>query len=269
MWSACLIYGGKGALGNVCVKEFKKKGWVRKYMYFCWQDVYVNICISAISCWNPVNSEAIELTRYSQLSFVHSIPARHKRTAQDYGHSCCVFQNCLLPFKHELQCSSSSRSFPAVVILQRVLSVDLVAHEEADGNVVLVASHSWTDQARKVDEGVAAFLTSATDKLTAVMCVAGGWAGKWLRFLDISWYFSRVYKTYFSLHFFQVVMQLPVTSLVVLISCGGKAFGLQSLPDKLLQNIWRRKWGRNVMKSAVFQCSTNFMYRREPCIWAL
>eukprot|EP00041_Stephanoeca_diplocostata_P013713 m.242267 g.242267 ORF g.242267 m.242267 type:complete len:242 (-) comp19439_c0_seq1:249-974(-) len=83
---ACLIYGGKGALGNVCVKEFKRKGW-------------------------------------------------------------------------------------------RVLSVDLVAHEEADGNVVLVASHSWIDQARKVDEGVAAFLTGATDKLTAVMCVAGGWAG--------------------------------------------------------------------------------------------
>eukprot|EP00037_Helgoeca_nana_P023929 m.250195 g.250195 ORF g.250195 m.250195 type:complete len:238 (+) comp26490_c0_seq49:41-754(+) len=57
----------------------------------------------------------------------------------------------------------------------RVISVDFVANEEASCNVVLSAALAWSDQSRKVLDAVDTFLNA--DKLRAVLCVAGGWAG--------------------------------------------------------------------------------------------
>ena len=55
------------------------------------------------------------------------------------------------------------------------MSVDLVANEEASLNVLVTLTQSWQEQSRKVNDDVTAGL--ATDKLAAVICVAGGWAG--------------------------------------------------------------------------------------------
>jgi NAD(P)-dependent dehydrogenase (short-subunit alcohol dehydrogenase family) len=60
-------------------------------------------------------------------------------------------------------------------ILQKVLSCDLVANEEADLNVLVKLSESWQEQSRKVNEDVTASLDGL--KLAACICVAGGWAG--------------------------------------------------------------------------------------------
>ena len=58
---------------------------------------------------------------------------------------------------------------------QWVTSVDLVANEEANENVVIKSLESWTDQEKEVVDGVSSILN--TTKLDAVVCVAGGWAG--------------------------------------------------------------------------------------------
>lgn len=55
------------------------------------------------------------------------------------------------------------------------MSVDLVANEEANLNVLVTLSQSWQEQSRKVNDDVTAGLSG--DKLSAVICVAGGWAG--------------------------------------------------------------------------------------------
>eukprot|EP00051_Salpingoeca_urceolata_P025841 m.470911 g.470911 ORF g.470911 m.470911 type:complete len:236 (-) comp20372_c0_seq3:1587-2294(-) len=57
----------------------------------------------------------------------------------------------------------------------RVTSVDLVVNEQADSNVVVSTQDSWQEQARKVQEQVNTSLSG--EKLGAVICVAGGWAG--------------------------------------------------------------------------------------------
>jgi hypothetical protein len=61
------------------------------------------------------------------------------------------------------------------VYLQWVGSIDLFANEDADANVVVAPSESWIDQETtirgKIDELV------GENKLDAVLCVAGGWAG--------------------------------------------------------------------------------------------
>mmetsp|Transcript_31869 Transcript_31869/g.83506 ORF Transcript_31869/g.83506 Transcript_31869/m.83506 type:complete len:243 (+) Transcript_31869:31-759(+) len=57
----------------------------------------------------------------------------------------------------------------------RVISVDFVANEDAECNVVLTAALAWNDQSRKVMDAVDSFLNA--DKIRAVICVAGGWAG--------------------------------------------------------------------------------------------
>lgn len=56
-----------------------------------------------------------------------------------------------------------------------VLSVDLLANEQADANVVLSSTESWEGQGQEVDGKVDDILHD--DKLDAVVCVAGGWAG--------------------------------------------------------------------------------------------
>eukprot|EP00730_Choanoeca_flexa_P008484 TRINITY_DN12495_c0_g3_i1.p1 TRINITY_DN12495_c0_g3~~TRINITY_DN12495_c0_g3_i1.p1 ORF type:complete len:235 (+),score=57.51 TRINITY_DN12495_c0_g3_i1:37-741(+) len=55
------------------------------------------------------------------------------------------------------------------------ISVDLVANEEADGNVVLSTKQSLSEQNQKVVSDVQT-LTKG-NKLKGIICVAGGWAG--------------------------------------------------------------------------------------------
>lgn len=56
-----------------------------------------------------------------------------------------------------------------------VCSLDLVPNTEADSNVVVQPSNSWTEQSSAVVDGI--YNTLGDDKLDAVLCVAGGWAG--------------------------------------------------------------------------------------------
>ena len=62
-----------------------------------------------------------------------------------------------------------------VLLLQWVVSIDMKSSESADANVVLNLDDSWADQKHSVSECVHAAL--GDDKLDAVICVAGGWAG--------------------------------------------------------------------------------------------
>jgi len=55
-----------------------------------------------------------------------------------------------------------------------VLSADLLANEQADANVV-VKGDGWLDQSQSLDSGITNVLEG--QKLDAVLCVAGGWAG--------------------------------------------------------------------------------------------
>lgn len=55
------------------------------------------------------------------------------------------------------------------------MSLDLVANEEANENVLVKPGDSWQDQERAALEQVDKVL--AGDKLDAIVCVAGGWAG--------------------------------------------------------------------------------------------
>ena len=56
-----------------------------------------------------------------------------------------------------------------------VLSADLFVNEEADANVVITTTNSWTQQGEEVGSKLAEQLQD--NKLDAVLCVAGGWAG--------------------------------------------------------------------------------------------
>lgn len=61
------------------------------------------------------------------------------------------------------------------MFLQWVGSVDLVANEEASANIIINPADSWIDQGKAVADRVAEVLEG--NKLDAVLCVAGGWAG--------------------------------------------------------------------------------------------
>jgi len=54
-------------------------------------------------------------------------------------------------------------------------SIDLAANEDADANIVVGAASSWVDQQESIKGQVAQVL--GDNKLDAVLCVAGGWAG--------------------------------------------------------------------------------------------
>lgn len=56
-----------------------------------------------------------------------------------------------------------------------VASIDMVANEEADENVIVQMSESFTEQAGQVTTEVSALL--GEQKVDAILCVAGGWAG--------------------------------------------------------------------------------------------
>lgn len=54
-------------------------------------------------------------------------------------------------------------------------SIDLMPNEQADGNVVVKPSDSWTEQEEEITKNVDTLLGDS--KLDAILCVAGGWAG--------------------------------------------------------------------------------------------
>ncbi|XP_062566586.1 dihydropteridine reductase-like [Saccostrea cucullata] len=54
-------------------------------------------------------------------------------------------------------------------------SIDLMPNEQADANVVVKPSESWLSQEEEVLKGVESIIGG--EKLDAVLCVAGGWAG--------------------------------------------------------------------------------------------
>ncbi|KAG7461708.1 hypothetical protein MATL_G00193980 [Megalops atlanticus] len=54
-------------------------------------------------------------------------------------------------------------------------SIDIASNEDADANVLVQLSDSFTDQAEQVTADVSRLLGEA--KVGAILCVAGGWAG--------------------------------------------------------------------------------------------
>lgn len=54
-------------------------------------------------------------------------------------------------------------------------SIDLMPNEQADANVIVKPCDSWTQQEEEVVKAVDGVVGS--EKLDAVLCVAGGWAG--------------------------------------------------------------------------------------------
>lgn len=60
-------------------------------------------------------------------------------------------------------------------MMQWVGSIDLAPNEEADANVVVGPMATWNEQEKEVSSRVEEILGS--DKVDAIFCVAGGWAG--------------------------------------------------------------------------------------------
>ncbi|XP_060575834.1 dihydropteridine reductase-like isoform X1 [Ruditapes philippinarum] len=58
---------------------------------------------------------------------------------------------------------------------QWVGSIDLVPNEQADGNVIVKPNESWTEQHESITQNVETLL--GENKVDAILCVAGGWAG--------------------------------------------------------------------------------------------
>ncbi|XP_060575835.1 dihydropteridine reductase-like isoform X2 [Ruditapes philippinarum] len=54
-------------------------------------------------------------------------------------------------------------------------SIDLVPNEQADGNVIVKPNESWTEQHESITQNVETLL--GENKVDAILCVAGGWAG--------------------------------------------------------------------------------------------
>ena len=55
------------------------------------------------------------------------------------------------------------------------MSIDLSPNEDADANVVVTELNDWVKQSEMVREKVDELM--AGNKLDAIFCVAGGWAG--------------------------------------------------------------------------------------------
>lgn len=64
-------------------------------------------------------------------------------------------------------------SYP--ISVQWVASIDLSPNETADANILVTKLDSWTDQEAEVNAKVEE--TLAGEKVDAILCVAGGWAG--------------------------------------------------------------------------------------------
>ena len=58
---------------------------------------------------------------------------------------------------------------------QWVGSLDLAPNEQADGNIIVKPDNSWTEQEEAIAKSVESIL--GENKLDAILCVAGGWAG--------------------------------------------------------------------------------------------
>ena len=54
-------------------------------------------------------------------------------------------------------------------------NVDFMLNENADANVIVTNSENWVEQAKGI--GTAVQNTLGAQKLDAILCVAGGWAG--------------------------------------------------------------------------------------------
>ncbi|XP_066574173.1 dihydropteridine reductase isoform X2 [Amia ocellicauda] len=59
--------------------------------------------------------------------------------------------------------------------MQWVASIDITANEEANANVLVKMTESFTEQAQQVTADVSQLL--GENKVDAILCVAGGWAG--------------------------------------------------------------------------------------------
>ena len=59
--------------------------------------------------------------------------------------------------------------------MQVVTSIDLFKNDAADKNVVIKNLSSWPDQHQEVVDGLSSEIGG--DKMDAIFCVAGGWAG--------------------------------------------------------------------------------------------
>lgn len=62
-----------------------------------------------------------------------------------------------------------------LLLFQWVSSIDLSENEQADVSIVVPRDGSWSDQEQEVLTKVGEALQG--NKLDAVICVAGGWAG--------------------------------------------------------------------------------------------
>ena len=80
-------------------------------------------------------------------------------------------------------------SFPieGLYIFQWVGNIDFLTNDDANANIVLEGGDSWTDQGDLIGQKVADIL--GDNRLDAIFCVAGGWAGGnaadkglWIRF---------------------------------------------------------------------------------------
>ena len=77
--------------------------------------------------------------------------------------------------KDVAQASLHKIKVPILYVLQWVGSLDLVPNEQADGNIIVKPGDSWTQQEEDIVKNVETIL--GENKLDAILCVAGGWAG--------------------------------------------------------------------------------------------
>ncbi|XP_064603120.1 dihydropteridine reductase-like [Liolophura sinensis] len=70
-------------------------------------------------------------------------------------------------------------------------SIDLAANDEANGNVIVKMTESWVQQEEQITQDVAEMI--GDQKVDAILCVAGGWAGgnaaskNFVKNCDLSW----------------------------------------------------------------------------------
>ena len=74
--------------------------------------------------------------------------------------------------KDKVGCYETIKGF---FLFQWVGSIDLMPNENADANIIVKPCESWTQQEEEVCRDVEGVVGS--EKLDAVFCVAGGWAG--------------------------------------------------------------------------------------------
>lgn len=89
--------------------------------------------------------------------------------------SYCVVRNSQ---QHSMKKKSLSRTgsiFFKIIIFQWVGSIDMAENETADTNIIVNRDENWIEQETSVLSKVESALNG--EKLDAVICVAGGWAG--------------------------------------------------------------------------------------------